>query len=100
EDPVVQRPGARECALDPPGRVLLHRDPGTADDRSDLPGLGDAMRLDVEISGEAEVALAPGGEANIAADPRDAERPDGLAIQVLTDDVPRSEEHTSELQSR
>src|SRR6185437_5693912 len=36
----------------------------------------------------AEVALAPRRELDVAADPRDAERADLLAVEVVADDVP------------
>ena len=46
------------------------------------------MRLDVELGRQPEVALAPRGEADVAADPGDPERPHGGAVEVLPDDVP------------
>ena len=44
--------------------------------------------LDVELGRRAEVALAPGCELDLAADPRDAEGADVLAVEVPPDDVP------------
>ena len=57
---------------------------------ADLPGPRDAVRLDVELGREPEVPLAAGGEADVAADARDAKRPDGRAVEILADDVPDS----------
>ena len=46
------------------------------------------MRVDVEVGGQAEVPLAAGGEADVAADPRDAERANRPAIEIVSDHVP------------
>ena len=46
------------------------------------------MLLDVEVGRDPEVALAPCREADVAADARDLERPRGVALEVVTDDVP------------
>ncbi len=58
------------------------------DGLADLPGPGDAVRLDVEVGRQLEVALATGRKPDVAADPRDAERPHGGPVEVLADDVP------------
>ena len=46
------------------------------------------MVVDLELGGDAEVALAPGREADVTADARHLERPDVLAHEVLPDDIP------------
>ena len=46
------------------------------------------MLLDVEVGGDAEVALATRREADVAADARDLERAGRPAIEVVTHDVP------------
>ena len=58
------------------------------DDLADLPGPRDAVRLDVELGRQPEVALAAGREPDVAADAGDAERADGGAVEILPDDVP------------
>ena len=88
EDAVLERAGVGERSGDPPGGVVLHGDAGRADLVADLPRPRDAVRLDVELGREPEVALAPGREADVAADARDAERPHRLAVEILADDVP------------
>jgi hypothetical protein len=47
-----------------------------------------AVQLDVEVRRRAEVALAPRRELDLAADARDAEGADVLAVEVVPDDVP------------
>ncbi len=66
----------------------LHLDPRLADRLADLPRRAAAELLDVEVGRRAEVALAPRREPDLAADPRDAERADVLAVEVVADDVP------------
>src|SRR5262249_17956621 len=88
EDAVLERAGVGERPLHPPSGVLLNGDARTADVFADLPRPGHAMRFDVEVGGKPEVALAPGGEADVAADARDAECADRAAVEVLPDDVP------------
>ena len=73
EDAVLERAGIGERSGDPPGRVVLYGDAGRADLVADLPRPRDTVRLDVELGREPEVALAPGREADVAADARDAE---------------------------
>ena len=80
--------GAAVRALDPPGRVAGELDPGLADEVADLPRRPAAVGVDVEVGRDAEVALATRREADVAADPRDAERADVLPVQVLADHVP------------
>ena len=48
------------------------------------------MALDVEVLREPEVALASRREADVAADARDAERADVVAVEVVADHVPRA----------
>ena len=74
--------------MNPPGGVALHRDARHADGLADLPRARDAMRLDVELGRQPEVALAPRREADVAADAGDAERAHGGAVEILADDVP------------
>ena len=59
-----------------------------ADDVAELPLGAAAELLDVEVGREAEVALAPRGEADLGADARDAEALDDLVVLVLADHVP------------
>ena len=66
----------------------MHRDARLADGVPDLPGARHAVRLYVEVGRQPEVALAPRREADVAADPGDAEGADGGAVEILADDVP------------
>ena len=86
--PSVERPGLAQRAVHPPGGVSVHLDPRRAGDRAVLPVLADPVGVDVEVGGHAEVALAAGREADVAADPRDAERAHVVVVEVLADDVP------------
>ena len=86
--PSVERARVGERAVHPPGGVALHGDAGRADGLADLPGARDAVRLDVEVGRQPEVALAPRREADVAADAGDPERADGGAVEILADDVP------------
>ena len=86
--PSVERAGVGERSVHPPGSVALHLDAGRADDVADLPGPRDAVGLDVELRREAEIPLAAGGEADVAADPGHPKRADGSAVEILADDVP------------
>ena len=88
EDAVLEHAGVGERAVHPPGGVALHGDPRRPDDLADLPGPRNAVRLDVELGRQPEVALAPRREADVAADAGDAERADGVAVEILPDDVP------------
>ena len=88
EDAVLEHAGVGEGAMHPPGGVSLHGDPGRPDDLADLPGAGDAVRLDVEVGRQPEVPLAAGRKPDVAADARDPERADGGAVEILPDDVP------------
>src|SRR5665213_1744518 len=88
EDAVLESAGQSVRALDPPRGVAAHLDLGLADDVADLPRRPAAELLDVEVGRRAEVALAPRGELDLAADPRDAERADVFAVEVVADDVP------------
>ena len=88
EHAVLDRAGVGQRALDPPGGVVGDGDPGGPGRLPDLPRLRDAVLLHVEVLGHAEVPLAAGGEADVAADARDLERPDGVPLEVLPDHVP------------
>ena len=55
---------------------------------ADLPRRPAAVLLDVEVGRHPEVALAAGGELDLAADPRHAEGADVLAVEVAADHVP------------
>ena len=61
---------------------------GLADDLAELPVLLAAVLGGLEFLRQAEVALPPRGEADVAADPRDAERAHRLAVVVVADHVP------------
>ena len=58
------------------------------DDLADLPRPRDPVQLDVEVRGDPEVALAAGGETDVAADARHLERAHRAAIEIVADDVP------------
>ena len=88
EDAVLEPARRAVRAPHPPGRVAAHLDPRLADDVADLPRRPAAVQLDVEVGGRAEVALAPRRELDVAADARDAERADVVAVEVVPDDVP------------
>ena len=90
EDAVFETPRRPVGALDPPGRVAADLDAGLAEDVADLPGRTPAELLDVEVGRHAEVALAARRELDVAADPRDTERADVVAVEILPDDVPRA----------
>ena len=77
-------------ALDPPGGVGRDLDRGAADDVAELPVGAAAVVLDVELRRQPEVALATGGEADVGADARDAERADVVAVEIVADHVPRA----------
>jgi hypothetical protein len=69
EDAVLDAvPRACVLALNPPGGVGRDGDPGLAQGVPELPFGTAAELLDVEALGDAEVALAPGGEADLGAD--------------------------------
>ena len=78
EDSVRERAGLGQRPVHPPRRVTVDLDARHAGDRPVLPLLSDAVRVDVEVGRPAEVALAPGREADVAADPGDAEGTDGV----------------------
>ncbi len=78
----------RVGALDPPGRIGGDVDLRVADDLAELPVGTAAVVLDVELRRQPEVALAAGCEPNVGADPRDAERADVVALEVVSDHVP------------
>ena len=66
EDAVLDCSRVRERALHPPGGVVGDGDSGRPDGFADLPRPRNAVLLDVEVRRNAEVALAPGGEADVA----------------------------------
>ena len=75
-------------ALDPPGGVVADLDFSLRDEIADLPGRPVAVALDFEVGRHAKVALASRREADVAADPRDAERANVFAHEILSDHVP------------
>ena len=75
-------------ALDPPRRVGGDLDPRLAEDVAELPLGAAAVGAEVELLGQPEVPLAAGREADVGADPGDAEGADRLALEVLPDHVP------------
>ena len=88
EDAVLELSRVPEGAFHPPGRVACELDARLADEVADLPRRPAAVLVDVEVGRDPEVALASRGEANVAADPRDAEGADVLPVEVLSDHVP------------
>ena len=88
EDAVLQLSGVAECALDPPRGVARELDPRLADDVADLPRRPAAVLVDVELRRNPEVAFATCREADVTPDPRNAERADVLAVEILADHVP------------
>ena len=77
-----------EGALDPPGRVAGDFDPRLPGGVADLPRRAAAVAVDVELGRQPEVSLAARGEADLAADARNAERALVLGVEVEPDDVP------------
>ena len=88
EDVVLEPARLAVRALDPPGGVAGDLDARLAGEVADLPRRPAAVLVDVEVGRRAEVALAPRGEADVAADARDAELLPPLVVEVLADDVP------------
>jgi hypothetical protein len=88
EDVVLERSRRAVRATHPPGRVAAHLDARSADGVADLPRRPAAEELDVEVGRGAEVALAPSRELDVAADARDPEGADVLAVEIVSDDVP------------
>ena len=78
---------ALDHALDPPGRVVVELDLGLALGLAVLPRLAAAEAGRVVLR-HAEVALAAGGEADVADDARDAERALVVLVEVAADQVP------------
>ncbi len=84
-EPAARGPNARSTHQAVSGRTSMRASPtGVAE----LPGGTAAERVDVELGREPEVALAAGGEADVAADAGDAERAQRVAVEVVADDVP------------
>src|SRR5919109_2835886 len=73
EGPVLEASHAAVHALDPPRRVARHLDPRLADRLAELPVGPAAVPVDVELLGKAEIPLSPRCEADVGANPRDAE---------------------------
>ena len=88
EDAVLDPSVAAEQAVDPPGRVAGDLDLGLALLLAHLPRRALAVRLGVEALRQPEVPLAPRGEADLASDPRHAERLDPVVVEVEADHVP------------
>ena len=76
--------------LDPPGGVPADRDARLADELAHLPHGRWPVILRVELRRQPEVPLAPRREANLAADPRHAERADLVRSVIAPDHVPAS----------
>src|SRR5205809_406650 len=74
--------------LNPPRGVAGDLDARLAGDLADLPRRPAAVLVDVEVRRRPEVAFAPRGEADVAADARDAELLPPLVVEVLADHVP------------
>ena len=83
-------PLAAVGALDPPRGIGCDFDLRLADDVAELPLRPAAVVLDVELGRQPEVALPAGREADVGADPRDAERADVVPLEVVADHVPRA----------
>src|SRR5262249_23182717 len=89
EDSVLDA-SAVDHALDPPRCVGGELHLRLADDVSLFPLLLAAVLGGLELLRHAEVALAPGREADVAADAGDAEGAHGVAVVVVADHVPRA----------
>src|SRR5207253_3241631 len=85
EHAVLGTAGRAVRPLHPPGGLARDLDARLADDVADLPRRPAAIELDVEFDRSAEVAFAPCRELDLAADPRDAERPDVVTVDVVAD---------------
>ena len=81
-------PRPRVLPLHPPGGVRGDGDPCLALHVAELPLGASPELLDVEALRDAEVALAAGGEADLRADPRDAEALDDVVLEIEPDHVP------------
>jgi hypothetical protein len=90
EDAVLDASVLAELALDPPGRVAGDLDLGVALDRADLPWRAQAVLVRVEVLREAEIALAPGREPDVIANPGDAKGAHVVLVGVVADHVPLS----------
>jgi hypothetical protein len=88
EDALVHAAVLAKLTLDPPGRVTADLDLRLALDRADLPRRAEAVLVRVEVLGQAEVALAPRRQPNVAADPGDAEGAHVVLVRVVPDHVP------------
>ena len=88
EDAVRERAGLVQRPVHPPGGVAVDLDLRRALNGAVLPVLADAVGVDVEVRREAEVALAAGGEADVAAHAGDAEGADVVVVEIVADDVP------------
>ena len=88
EDAVVEPARSSVHALDPPGRVVRDFDPRLAGDVADLPVRAAAVVVDVEVLGDAEVALTSGREPDVAPHARHPELLAPSVLEVLADHVP------------
>ena len=88
EDAVLDPPRAAVHALDPPRRVAPDLYARLAGRVADLPMGPSAVRLDVEVLGQPEVAFPPRRQPDLAPDPRDPEGPVRVAVVVAADHVP------------
>ena len=77
-----------EQAIDEPSRARGDVERGLANGLIERPRCAVAVRGGIEVDGAAEVALFAGVEAHVAADARHAEVADGVAVVVVTDEVP------------
>ena len=79
---------AARGALDEPGRGGQHADRRDLLALAELPRCAVAPLRRIELGGDAEVALATRREADVAADAREPERADRLAVVVASHEVP------------
>ena len=87
--PSTTAPGVGERAVHPPRGVALDGDPRHADRVADLPRPRRPVRLDVELGRQAEVALAPRREADVASgSARRGRSGRRVAVEIVPDDVP------------
>src|SRR6476469_979621 len=85
---VLHRPVLADGALDQPGRVRLDEDGRLLVALAQLPLGAVAVGARVELRRHAEVALAAGREAHVAAHAVEAEGADVVAVWVAADDIP------------
>src|SRR5262249_55600376 len=88
EDILFDPSAAAVEPLDPPGRLRPDAHARLAGDVADLPRRLADVLVDAEVGRHPEVALTARGEADLAADARDAEGADRVPVEVLADDAP------------